>query len=102
MRLKKNDEVIVLTGRDRGKKGKVLKIFVDTNRAIVEGINMVQKHQRPSRENPKGGLVDREAKIHISNLQLICPKTGKPTKIGYTFLADGTKARLSKVSQEIL
>jgi len=102
MRLKKNDEVIVLTGRDRGKKGKVLKIFVETNRAVVEGINLVQKHQRPSRENPKGGLVDREAKIHISNLQLVCPKTGKPTKVGYTFLADGTKARVSKVSQEIL
>lgn len=102
MRLKKNDQVIVLTGRDRGKKGKILKIFVETNRAVVEGINLVQKHQRPSRENPKGGLVDREAKIHISNLQLVCPKTGKPTKIGYTFLADGSKSRVSKVSQEIL
>ena len=102
MRIRKNDEVIVLTGRDRGKKGKVLKIFAESNKAVVEGINMVQKHQRPSRENPKGGLVDRESKINISNLQLVCPKTGKPTKVGYTFLADGTKARVSKISQEIL
>jgi len=102
MRLKKNDEVIVLSGRDRGKKGKILKIYLESNMAIVEGINLVQKHQRPSRENPKGGLVDRESKINISNLQLVCPKTGKPTKVGFTFLADGSKARVSKVSQEIL
>ena len=102
MRLKKNDQVVVLTGRDRGKRGKILKLILDTNMAVVEGINMVQKHQRPSRENPKGGLVDREAKIHISNLQLVCPKTSKPTRVGYTFLADGSKVRVSKVSQEIL
>jgi large subunit ribosomal protein L24 len=102
MRLKKNDQVIVLTGRDRGKKGKILKLFPESNRAIVEGINLIQKHQRPSRQNPKGGLVEREAEINASNLQLICPKTGKPTKIGYNFLADGSKTRVSKVSQEIL
>ena len=102
MRLKKNDQVIVLTGRDRGKKGKILKLFPESNKAIVEGINLIQKHQRPSRQNPKGGLVERESNINISNLQLICPKTGKPTKVGYNFLADGSKARVSKVSQEIL
>ena len=102
MRLKKNDQVVVLCGRDRGKRGKILKLILEQDMAVVEGINMVQKHQRPSRENPKGGLVDREAKIHISNLQLVCPKTSKPTRVGYTFLADGSKVRVSKVSQEIL
>jgi len=102
MRLKKDDQVLVLLGRSRGKRGKILKILPASNMAIVENINLVKKHQRPSRQNPKGGLVEREGKIHISNLKLICPKTGKPTRVGYTFLADGKKVRLSKVSQEIL
>ena len=102
MKLKRDDQVIVLAGRDKGKKGKVLKIFPVTNQAVVEGINMLQKHQKPSRENPKGGMVEREGKIHISNLKLICPKTGKPTKVGYSYLADGSKSRISKVSQEII
>ncbi len=102
MKLKKGDQVTVLAGRDRGKKGKILKIFPKANQVIVEGINMVKKHQRPSRENPKGGMVERETKINFSNLKLICPKTGKTTKVGYSILADGSKARVSKVSQEII
>ena len=102
MKLRRDDQVIVLAGRDKGKKGKILKIFPVINQSIVEGINMLQKHQKPSRENPKGGMVEREGKIHISNLKLICPKTGKPTKVGYSYLADGSKSRISKVSQEII
>lgn len=102
MKLKKGDQVLVLTGRDSGKKGKILKIFPKSNQVIVEGIHLIKKHQRPSRENPKGGMVERETKIHFSNLKLICPKTGKATRVGYSLLADGTKARISKVSQEII
>jgi large subunit ribosomal protein L24 len=102
MKLKKNDQVLVMAGKDNGKKGKILKIFPKTGQAIVEGINMIKKHQRPSRENPKGGMVEREGKVNISNLKLICPKTGKPTRVGFSILADGTKSRISKVSQEIL
>lgn len=102
MKLKKNDIVQVLAGRNRGKKGKILIVFPKTNQAIVEGINMIQKHQRPSRQNPKGGLVERETKIHVSNLKYIDAKTGKPTRLGYTFLADGSKVRMSKASQEIV
>ena len=102
MKLKKGDQVTVLAGRDRRKKGKILKIFPKANQVIVEGINMVKKHQRPSRENPKGGMVERETKINFSNLKLICPKTGKTTKVGYSILADGSKARVSKVRQEII
>lgn len=102
MRLKKNDQIVVRKGRDRGKRGKILKLFPETGMAIVEGINMVKKHQRPSRTNPKGGLVDRESPIRVCNIQLVCPKTGKPTKVGFTYLADGTKVRVSKISQEII
>jgi len=102
MKLRKGDQVLILCGRDRGKKGKILKIFPRTSQAVVEGIHMTKKHQRPSRENPKGGMVEREGKIHISNLKLICPKTGKPTRVGFSLLADGTKSRISKISQEII
>jgi large subunit ribosomal protein L24 len=102
MRLKKNDMVEVIKGRDRGKRGKILILFPAENVAIVEGINMIQKHQRPSRANPKGGLVEREGRIRVSNLMLVDPKSGKRTKVGYSFLADGSKVRMSKISQELL
>ncbi len=81
LHIKKDDTVIVLAGKDKGKKGKVLKVLVKDERAIVEGINMVSKSQKPSAQNPQGGIVKKEAPIHISNLSLIDPKSGKATRI---------------------
>ena len=82
LHIKKNDTVIVLSGEDKGKTGKVLKVFVDENRALVEGIRIVSKSTKPSAKNPQGGIVKQEAPIHISNLSLIDPKTGKATRVG--------------------
>ncbi len=99
LHIKKNDTVIVLTGRDKGKNGKVLKVIVDDNRAIVEGINMVSKSTKPSAKNPQGGIVKQEAPIHISNLSLIDPKSGKPTRIAIK--REGkTVTRITKKSGE--
>ncbi len=81
LHIKKNDTVIVLTGKDKGKQGKVLKVLVEDQRAIVEGINMVSKSQKPSAKYPQGGIVKTEAPIHISNLSLIDPKSGKATRV---------------------
>jgi large subunit ribosomal protein L24 len=81
LHIKKGDTVIVLTGKDKGKKGKVQKVLVKEERAIVEGINMVSKSQKPSAKNPQGGIVKQEAPIHISNLSLIDPKSGKATRV---------------------
>ena len=81
LHIRKDDMVIVLSGEDKGKTGKVLKVLVDKNRAIVEGVNMVSKSTKPSAKNPQGGIVKQEAPIHISNLSLIDPKSGKPTRV---------------------
>ena len=81
LHIKKNDTVIVLAGKDKGKKGKVQKDLVDDQRVIVEGINMVSKSQKPSAQNPQGGIVKQEAPIHVSNVSLIDPKSGKATRV---------------------
>ena len=81
LHIKKNDTVIVLAGKDKGKKGKVQKVLVDDQRVIVEGINMVSKSQKPSAQNPQGGIVKQEAHIHVSNVSLIDPKSGKATRV---------------------
>lgn len=99
LHIKKNDTVIVLAGADKGKSGKVLKVIVDDNRAIVEGINMVSKSTKPSAKFPQGGIVKQEASIHISNLSLIDPKSGKPTRVATK--RDGKNViRVSKKSGE--
>lgn len=102
MKLKKNDQVTVIAGKERGKKGKVLKVFPVANRVIVEGLNYSVVYNRPTQENPKGGLSKVESQIHVSNVQLICPKCSKPTRIGYQFLADNTKQRICKKCSEII
>ena len=81
LHIKKNDTVIVLAGKDKGKKGKVQKVLVDDQRVIVEGIYMVSKSQKPSAQNPQGGIVKQEAPIHVSNVSLIDPKSGKATRV---------------------
>ena len=99
LHIKKDDTVIVLTGRDKGKKGKVQKVLVKEERAIVEGINMVSKSQKPSAKNPQGGIVKQEAPIHISNLSLIDPKSGKATRVSIKH-EDKNVIRISKKSGE--
>ena len=100
LHIKKNDTVVVLTGEVKGKTGKVLKVLVEKNRALVEGVNMVSKSTKPSAKNPQGGIVKQEAPIHISNLSLIDPKSGKATRVGIKVTEDGKKVRIAKKSGE--
>lgn len=101
-KIKKGDLVIVTAGKDRDKKGKVLAVYPRENRLVIEGVNMIKRHTKPSFTNPEGGIVEREAKIQISNVAIVDPKTGGPTRVGYKFLADGTKVRFAKKSGEVL
>ena len=98
--IKKNDTVVVLAGEDKGKTGKVLKVLVEKNRALVERVNMVSKSTKPSAKNPQGGIVKQEAPIHISNLSLVDPKSGKATRVGIKVTEDGKKVRIAKKSGE--
>ena len=100
LHIKKNDTVVVLAGEDKGKTGKVLKVLVEKNRALVEGVNMVSKSTKPSAQNPQGGIVKKEAPIHISNLSLVDPKSGKATRVGIKVTEDGKKVRIAKKSGE--
>ena len=100
LHIKKNDTVVVLAGEDKGKTGKVLKVLVEKNRALVEGVNMVSKSTKPSAKNPQGGIVKQEAPIHISNLSLIDPKSSKATRVGIKVTEDGKKVRIAKKSGE--
>ena len=100
LHIKKGDTVYVNAGEDKGKTGRVLKVLISKNRAVVEGINMVTKATKPNAKNPQGGLVNMEAPIHVSNLQLLDPKSGKPTRVGYKVNEDGKKVRISKKSGE--
>jgi large subunit ribosomal protein L24 len=102
MTLRKGDTVAVLTGKERGKKGKVLRVFPVENRVVVEALNLMTRYSRPSQQNPKGGLIKVEGKLHRSNLQLVCPKCSKLTRIGFQFLADKTKQRICKKCNEII
>lgn len=96
MKIKKGDKVRVLAGKDRGKEGEVMFAFPAKNTVIVEGVNLVKKHQRPQGENQPGGIIDKDMPMHVSNVAVISPKDGKPTRVGYKILEDGTKVRVCK------
>ncbi len=98
MLIRVNDTVEVISGRDKGQRGKVLKVDRENSRLVVEGLNRVYKHVKRSQRNPQGGRLSKEAFIDASNVQLVCPSTGKPTRIGVRYLPDGTKERYSKKS----
>ena len=100
MKIKKGDMVKIISGNDRGKSGRVIKVFLDRNRIIVEGINIVKKHSRPSQENPQGAILEKELPIHISNAMYL--NGNKSSKIGIKKLKDGTKVRFSKLTNENL
>ncbi len=93
---------MVITGKDKGKKGRVIAAYPKENRVLVEGVNLVKKHQKPNPSNPQGGIITKEAPIHVSNVMPIDPKTGLPTRVGYRILEDGTKVRIAKRSGEVL
>jgi large subunit ribosomal protein L24 len=99
-RIKKDDEVVVIAGKNKGAHGKVLSVLVDDDRVIVQGVNIVTKHVKPSRENPQGGIQKREAAIHISNVMLADPKSGDPTRVRFKTLESGTKVRVAVKSGE--
>lgn len=101
LHIKKGDIVFVNTGTDKGKTGRVVKVLVDKQRAIVEGLNMVTKHAKPNAKNPQGGREKVEAPIHISNLNVVDPKTGKPTRVGRK-VVEGKIVRISKKSGEVI
>ena len=101
LKIKTGDTVVVTAGDHKGSEGKVVKIDREKNKAIVEGINMVSKHEKPSAQNPQGGIVKKEAPIQISNLSLIDPKSGEPTRVGFE-VRDGKKVRIAKKSNEVL
>ncbi len=100
-RIRKGDTVVVIAGRDKGKKGEVLKVMPKENRAIVKGVNLVKRHQKPA-PGVEGGIITKEAPIHLSNLAHVDPKDGKPTRVGFRILEDGRKVRYAKRSGEVI
>jgi large subunit ribosomal protein L24 len=99
LKIKTGDTVVVIAGDHKGSEGKVMRVYREKNKAIVEGVNLVSKHEKPSTQNPQGGIVEKEAPIHISNLSLIDPKSGEPTRVGYR-MENGKKIRFSKKSNQ--
>ncbi len=102
LHVKKGDQVIVITGKDKGKKGRILASFPSDSRVLVEGVNMVKKHQKPNQANPQGGIITKEAPIHSSNVMLIDPKSGHPTRVNYKVLDSGKKVRVANKSGEVI
>ena len=100
--IKKGDKVFVLAGKDKGKTARVIYVYPKKKRALVEGINMVKKHLRKSQQNPQGGIVSRETTIHLSNLSLLCPVSGKPTRLKMLVAGDGSKQRLSAKNKAVI
>ena len=95
--IRRNDQVVVTAGKDNGKRGRVLRVLPLKNRLIVEGVNMIKRHTRPNpQRNIKGGIVEREASLHASNVQLVCPECGKMTRVGRRVLGDGRKVRVCR------
>jgi large subunit ribosomal protein L24 len=100
--VRKGDTVIVVAGKERGKKGKVLRVIPEKGRVVVERINMIKKHQRPTQKLRQGGIIEREGAIHLSNVMLVDPGSDKPTRVGMKALSDGKKVRVARRSGEML
>ena len=101
-KIKKGDKVVVLTGRDKGKRGEVRSVNPTEGRAIVEGVNLVKRHTKQSQQNPEGGIITKEAPIQLSNIAVADPKDGKPTRVGFKVLEDGRKVRFAKRSGDLI
>lgn len=102
MRIRKNDIVLVISGNQKGKKGKVLKVFPKIERVIVEGVRLIKRHSKPTQKNPKGGIVEKEASIHVSDVMVICSKCDSPTRVGIKKLEDGRRTRICKNCEEMI
>ncbi len=101
--IRKNDNVLVVTGKDRGKRGRVLRVVPSTNRLIVEGVNMIKRHTKANPgKNVQGGIVEREALLHASNVQLVCPECGVQTRVGHKILGDGRKVRVCRKCEGVV
>jgi large subunit ribosomal protein L24 len=100
--VRKGDTVMVVAGKERGKKGKVLRVIPEKGRVVVERINLIKKHQRPTQKVRQGGIIEREGSIHLSNVMLIDPNSDKPTRVGMKALSDGKKVRVARRSGEML
>jgi large subunit ribosomal protein L24 len=101
--IRRNDSVVVVTGKDRGKRGRVLKVLPEKNRLVIEGVNFIKRHTKPNPgRSVKGGIVEREAPLHASNVQLVCPECGKPTRIGRRILGDGRKVRICRKCEGVV
>lgn len=100
--IKKNDTVMVITGEEKGKRGRVLDVDPKKNRLIIERVNIIKRHMRPSRKYTQGGIIEKEAPVHRSNVMLVCPKCDKPTRIAQRVLEDGTKVRSCKKCEEVI
>ena len=100
MKIRKGDTVQVITGNDAGKTGRVIKVFLNKERVVIEGVNMEKKHARPTQDNPQGGIIEKEASIHVSNVMIIVG--GKPTRVGYKNLEDGRKVKFAKTTGEVI
>lgn len=101
MRIKKGDTVVVRTGRDRGRQGEVIQVMPSEGRVLVRGVNVVKRHSAPRPGNP-GGIIDKEAPVHASNVAVVDPKDGKPTRVGFKFIGEGRKVRFAKRSGEVI
>ncbi|MBB5690130.1 50S ribosomal protein L24 [Roseomonas alkaliterrae] len=101
-KIRKGDRVQVLTGKDKGRQGEVIRVMPAEGRALVQGLNLVKRHQKPQGMGRPGGIQEKEAGIHLSNLALLDPKSGKPTRVGFKVLEDGKKVRVAKASGEVL
>lgn len=101
MKIKKGDQVEIIAGKDRGKRGKVIQVLATVERVVVEGANLIKRHRKPRKEGEKGERIERPAPLHVSNVMLVCPETGKPTRIGYR-IEGNEKVRVSKKSGKAL
>ena len=102
MKIRKNDTVIIITGKDKGKKGKVRRALPSEDRVIVEGLNMIKRHSRARRAAKQAGIIELEAPIYVSNVMLLCDKCGKPTRVNFRFLTDGKKVRICNSCKEVI
>lgn len=102
LRVKKEDTVLVIAGKEKGKKGRVLAVLPSKEGIIIEKINIIKRHMKPNRKYTQGGIIEKEAPIHISNVMLLCPKCNKPTRIGNRLLESGKKVRVCKKCQEVI
>jgi large subunit ribosomal protein L24 len=100
--IKKNDTVVVMSGREKGKQGRVLSVYPSKDSLLIEKINMIKRHMKPTRTYTQGGIIEKEAPIHVSNVMLVCPKCNKPTRVGNTALQGGRKVRVCKKCREVM